>query len=124
LALPSFSTTLNVGLDSGVILFSALFVATLLKRNRNRLMEWVGIIALIAWVVFANRMPSQKEHEAAVKRKMEELESEPLVRELRTKITDLTEENNRLSTELVVVKEDLSMSQYRIEIYEQKYGYE
>jgi hypothetical protein len=115
---------MNEGVDSGLIRVLALFVGNLLKRKWIRIMEWIGIIAVIAYAVYANWMPSQKDHEAAMKQKMEELESEPLVRELRTKITDLTEENNRLSTELDVVKEDLSMSQYRIEIYEQKYGYE
>ena len=86
-------------------------------------MELIAIIAIIAWAVYANWMPSQKDHNAAVKQKLEELESEPLVRELRTKIQDLTEENKRLSTELNVVKDDLSMSNYRLEEYERKYGY-
>jgi hypothetical protein len=115
---------MNVAVNSGVFIVQALFIGALLHSDWIRIMEWIGIIAVIAYVVYANWMPSQKDHEAAMKQKMEELESEPLVRELRTKITDLTEENNRLSSKLDVVKEDLSMSQYRIEIYERKYGYE
>ena len=115
---------MNVADDGGVFFVQALFIGTLLHSDWIRIMEWIGIIAVIAYVVYANCMPSQKDHKAAMKQKMEELESEPLVRELRTKINDLTEENKRLGTELNVVKDDLSMSNDRLEEYERKYGYE
>ena len=87
-------------------------------------MEFIIIVVVIIGFIYWNSRSHSNDWKPSWLTQSEELEAEPLVKELRKEAEELTYQNIRLANKVDDLERELDFCNERLDKYENKYGHE
>jgi predicted nucleic acid-binding Zn-ribbon protein len=87
-------------------------------------LEFIIIVVVIIGFIYWNSRPQKGDSKPSWLTHLEEIEAEPMVKELRKEVEELTDQNERLAKQVDDLERELDYCNERLDKYEKKYGYE